>query len=222
MVFSHTQLKKQKLFLNSKGFTLAELVVVIGIFSIIAGIILFNHRSFSNNATTNNVAQEMALLVRKAQSYSLGLQAPGLLATLPVRGYGVRFESNLIDRAMFFVELDPDNQYTSTIFPPTCGAPNSLGGVTEECIEYALINSNDRIDNIIVDGEIIKMSDPASAVDIIFKKPSGDVVFCVHKFGSTCSSTTATPVGVVDIVIVSESGKSKSVHIYGNGQISVE
>ncbi len=200
-----------------RGFTIAEIMVVLGIFAVVSGIILFNYQSFRTNTTVNTVSQEIALTVRKAQSYALGLQATGILANLPIKGYGVRFESTRPDQITFFTELSPvDNQFTtSTNF---CGAP--VPG--EECIEYYRIETGDKIEDLIVDGEVLKLTDPASSVDVIFKKPSGDVVFCVHKFGSTCSSAVSTPVSVFDIVLVSPDGVRKYVHIFGNGQISTD
>lgn len=200
-----------------RGFTIAEIMVVLAIFAVISAIILFNYQSFRTNTTVNTVSQEIALTIRKAQSYALGLQANGILANLPVRGYGVRFDSNRPDQITFFTELLPiDNQFTTT--SNLCGVP----GLGEECIEYYKIETGDKIENLIVDGEVLKVTDPLSSIDVIFKKPSGDVVFCVHKFGSTCTSSISTPVSVFDVVLVSPGGVYKYVHIYGNGQISTE
>jgi type II secretory pathway pseudopilin PulG len=199
------------------GFTVVELVVVLGIFVVISGIILFNYQSFRTNTTVNTVSQEIALTVRKAQSYALGLQASGVLANLPIKGYGVRFESIRPDQITFFTEISPiDNQFTSVY--NSCGLPVS----TEECIEYYKIETGDKIEELIVDGEVLKLTDPLSSVDVIFKKPSGDVIFCVHKFGSSCNSSSSTPVSVFDVVLVSKGGVRKYVHIYGNGQISTD
>lgn len=215
-----------KKYLNKKktrsAFTVIELLVVVSIFMVVAGIILFNYRDFNTNATTNNVAQELALTVRKAQSYSLGLQAPGVLSTLPVRGYGVRIFANLPDRIMFFSELMPDNQYTSSFLNPTCGAPLYNGFTVEECIEYNIISSADRIESIYIDGQDLMLMDSAGSVDILFKKPSGEVVFCVHTFGSLCTSSSSSPVHYVNFIISSPNQFKKSVTIYNNGQIVVE
>ena|SRR3989338_10010651 len=202
---------------NKFGLTIVELMVVIGIFAVISGIILFNYRSFQSNATVNVVAQEIALTMGKARSYALGLQAPGAMAILPIKGYGVRFDSAINDQITFFVELATvDNQFTTS--SATCGNP--VAG--SECVEYYKIGTGDKIKSIIVDTEEINLTDQNSSIDIIFKKPSGDMVFCVHKFSSTCSSSASSSVGFVDIVLESKNGINKTVHIYGNGQISVE
>jgi type II secretory pathway pseudopilin PulG len=212
----------QKAYLNAKGFTLVEMVVVLVIAMIISGILLFNYDSYRSNTTVNTVAQEIALTARKAQSYALGLQAVGILSNLPIKGYGVRFELTKPDQVTFFPEIlsgSPtvvDNQFTSSIL--TCGAP----APGEECLEYYKIETGDRIETILVDNRDLKLDDPTASVDIVFKKPSGDAVFCVHILGSNCTSSTPTVVGDLEIVLVSEAGLRKRIHIYGNGQISVE
>lgn len=209
-------IKKYKINLQ-KGFTLAEMMIVMAIIAVVGGIILFNYDSFRSNTTVNTVAQEMALTVRKAQSYALGLQTNGILATLPVKGYGIRLESARPDQITFFTELAPsDNQFTSS--SPSCGTPV----VGDECLEYYKIETGDIIDKILVDSNDIKLTDPNSSVDIIFKKPTGDTVFCVHMFSGTCSSSVTTAVGVVEVYLVSQGGITKIVRIYSNGQISVE
>lgn len=221
MAFKHS-MKNGRVPLN-RGFTIAEIMVVLGIFAVVSGIILFNYQSFRTNTTVNTVSQEIALTVRKAQSYALGLQATGMLANLPIKGYGVRFELTRPDQITFFTELPSgspavvDNQFTTmTNF---CGAP--VPG--EECIEYYKIETGDKIEDLIVDGVVLRLGDPTSSVDVIFKKPSGDVVFCVRDFNNpSCTSATPTLVSVFDIVLVSRDGVRKNVHIFGNGQISTD
>lgn len=206
---------------STRGFTLAEMIVVLCITIVISAIILFNYDSFSSNATVNTVAQETALTVRKAQSYALGFQAPGNLSSLIIKGYGVHFDLTTPDRITFYTELPVgspavvDNQFTAST--NICGNP--VPG--EECFEYYTIQTGDLIQSIIVDGNNLKSTDSAASVDVTFKKPSGEAVFCVHVFGSTCSSSSTTAVGELEIVLISEGGINKTVHIYGNGQITV-
>lgn len=201
---------------NTKAFTLVELIVVLAIMLIIGTIIFVNYDSYRSSVTVNSVAQEVALTVRKAQSYALGLQAPGILATLPVRGYGVRFDVGIKDQITFFSEILPvDNQYTQS--SSNCGSP----AVGNECLEYYNIQTGDLIDKILINGQDISQY-PSSSVDVIFKKPAGDVVFCLHLSGSVCSSSSTTAVSLMTVVLVSETGVRKNVNIYGNGQISVD
>lgn len=52
---------------NMQGVTFIELIVVIGIFGIIAGIILFKYGDFTQNINLQNLTHTIALQVKKAQ-----------------------------------------------------------------------------------------------------------------------------------------------------------
>ncbi len=56
---------------STAGFTLIEMVTVIGIFVIVTGIILANLPSFRSSSALDLVAQEVATQVRGAQVYSM-------------------------------------------------------------------------------------------------------------------------------------------------------
>ncbi len=87
-------------FLEQKeaGFTIIELVVIITIFAIMSSILLFNFKGFNKNIERNNLAQDIALLIRKTQSYGVSSSTinGGILTdttTLPSR-YGLLFLYN--------------------------------------------------------------------------------------------------------------------------------
>lgn len=54
-----------------QGFTLIELVVILTIFAVMSSVLLFNFKGFNKNVERSNLAQDIALLVRKAQSYGI-------------------------------------------------------------------------------------------------------------------------------------------------------
>lgn len=56
------------------GFTLIELIVVIGIFSLIMAVALWNQKELSNNILITNLAYEIALAVRETQAYGIGVR----------------------------------------------------------------------------------------------------------------------------------------------------
>jgi prepilin-type N-terminal cleavage/methylation domain-containing protein len=89
-------LKKVAKHETQAGFTLIELVVIIAIFAIMSSVLLFNFQGFNKNIERNNLAQDMALLIRKNQSYGISsstLDANTLTETntLPSR-YGLLFD----------------------------------------------------------------------------------------------------------------------------------
>src|SRR6187551_3624134 len=87
---SHTMQNKIQ---TNRGMTFIELVVVIGIFATIAGVVLFNFTGFSTNISLNNLAQDIALRIKNAQSEAIsGKFAAGFVSPI-VPSYGVYFDT---------------------------------------------------------------------------------------------------------------------------------
>jgi len=80
---------------SSSGFSLIELLVVISIFTIITSVVLVNQSRFSSDIVITNLAYEIALEVRQAQTYGIAVRGtasadnPALL--LFKQAYGVHF-----------------------------------------------------------------------------------------------------------------------------------
>lgn len=53
---------------SEKGFTLVEFIVIISIFSIMATVALVNFRSFRGDLAVNNLAHDISLVLRQAQT----------------------------------------------------------------------------------------------------------------------------------------------------------
>ena len=51
----------------NRGMTLVELIVVLAIFMIILGLTIFDYSSFKSTTTIQNLADDIALTIRKAQ-----------------------------------------------------------------------------------------------------------------------------------------------------------
>ncbi len=60
---------------DTKGFTFVEFIVIISIFAVMSAIALFNFRGFRSSVGLNNLAYDIALEVKTAQT--LGVSAPG-------------------------------------------------------------------------------------------------------------------------------------------------
>ncbi len=58
-----------------RGFSLIELIVVTGIFTVITAVVLANNAQFNNSVLLGNAAYDIALSVRQAQVYGLSTQA---------------------------------------------------------------------------------------------------------------------------------------------------
>lgn len=223
---------KKKIFL-SRGFTIAEMLVVLAIFIVISGIVLFNFSDFKSNVGIENLAQDIALSVRKTQSYALSTKG-NLLSGSPSTifpGYGIHFstESSVTAQKfqgsnksfIIFADIPPgvvplfyEYKYDSGV--RFCDASNLASG--NECLEEIKISSTDYISEICDDTN----STPnciTGSLDITFKRPNPDATFCFIPTGAPGCSGTSTS---AYITISSLSGKTQKIKVWNTGQISIE
>ena len=88
------EIKKQKSLSRQGGMTYIEIIVVLGIFSTLSGVAMFNYKGFQDQVDIRNLGSDIALKVKKAQNDSrAGVWTP--LAPLGWKpSYGVYFEAN--------------------------------------------------------------------------------------------------------------------------------
>ena len=218
------------------GVTLIEMLVVVGIIAMVSSVIIFNYSDFSTNVSVRNLSQEIALTVRKAQTYATSVRPiDGTdLTSKTYPGYGISFatESDPVPRDEFipgprqFV-LFADNFFGPN--DPSRGAYNYLadhqcGDLTDgnECLESFRITTADRITSICgrPSGRINPDDDCYSTaqVDISFRRPSPDAVICM----TTSSMGTNCGIPYVIINIESAKGLKRAVLVWNTGQISVQ
>lgn len=207
------------------GMTLIELMVVLGIFVMITTITIFNYGSFQSAASMQNLSDDIALSVRKAQNYAIG--ASGISGTFTY-GYGVHFSNTPVPVSYYqsgsnksfvgFVDITGDQKYN---FNNTniCGSPNN----NNECNELLKINTADLISNIYIN----ESSSPVpanSAVDIVFLRPDPKALICYRTAVSPNTCDTSTPISHIKVEIsngkIGPDKKTRYVTIWTTGQIS--
>lgn len=106
-----------------RGVTFIELIVVIAIFGIIAGIILFNYAGFDSNIKLQNIMNDIATTVKSAQiSGSSGKFDTRMAGAIPAYRptYGIYFQNDASGGSFtYFVDapnsgLINDNAFNST------------------------------------------------------------------------------------------------------------
>ena len=185
--------KKQKAF--SSGFTFMELIFVISIFGIMAGIVLFGFRTFGDKAALDNLAQDIALEIVGAQKAAIsGVSTTALPGFVPgtVPSYGVYFSDNSTDTVnplnkqfTYFADNPPQNKlYDTSVLP--CGTSGL------ECISTTAITTGEYISNICYDtasSSVPNCVDSGSA-HITFIRPFPDATMKV------CDTSTGSCTGL--------------------------
>ncbi len=100
--------------IKNKGFTLIELLVVISICSIIFTAIVVQQSKWNDRFAVTSQAYELALMVRQAQTYGLGVReyqsGPGDKFDT---GYGIYFSDSQPGQYIFFADRNKNKIYDS-------------------------------------------------------------------------------------------------------------
>ncbi|HUC88647.1 MAG TPA: prepilin-type N-terminal cleavage/methylation domain-containing protein [Candidatus Paceibacterota bacterium] len=197
------------------GMTLIELLVVISIFAILTSMTIFDYGSFRSSVSINNLADDIALSIRKAQSYAIGVHA--LSSSNFLSGYGVHFTTGSNKSFVIFNDINNNKFYDAT---------SGCGSGSIECNEVLSITSADKISAIYLndDRENGKGPIPSNySMDISFKRPNPDAHFCESSPISNPCNVNNDNASHVEIVVSNDNNiKSETITIWNTGQISVQ
>lgn len=189
------------------GFTLVELMVVITIASVVITSIVIQQEKWNDNLAVSTQAYEMALMIRQAQYFSLGVREyTGSSGDRFNVGYGVYFDSNSTGRYIFFADKNRDSQYSP-----------------DEIIEAKVLNKGVIISRIcgFKDNNQERCSPDAgnvSTIHISFFRPEPKANILILNNAGHQSGSVLPP---AIIYLRSIGGKEFSVKVESNGQISV-
>ncbi len=209
-----------------EGMTLIELIVVLAIVGVVAGVLVFNYANFRTTVTLRSLSQEIALSVRKAQTYATSVRAIDGLSgtdTASFPAYGIAFSIDPASgpdeaaepsssRFVLFADVS-DGGFADSIYNKgdECGAPEE----DSECVESFGITTPDRVVRLETENGL-NVEPIDGEVDIIFNRPAPDATICMVS-GGAC-----LPISNLRIVIQSQAGQERVVTIWNTGQISVQ
>lgn len=164
----------------TSGLTIIELLVVVSIFVIVTGLSIFNYKNFNSSIGTQNLADDIALTIRKAQGYAIGVRGEGEIFN---SGYGIYFSINKNPSSLYvssntsfilFVDIDNDKIYDYKAGDDgKCGTPED----GNECLEVLNIKSLDEIKDIYLNDNISNFIGASDAVSILFHRPNPEPIF---------------------------------------------
>jgi prepilin-type N-terminal cleavage/methylation domain-containing protein len=199
----------------NKGMTLVELLVVLAIFLIVAGLTIFDYGRFRSSISLQNLADDISLSIRRAQNYAIGVHSSQ--SSIFYSGYGIHFSTNAPSGIplsgsnksfVIFADVDGDKIYDYNSGSASSACNGTTLGAGNECVDLLSITSSD---------QILSICNGASCttgyVDIVFNRPNPDAFIVIN--GSTS-------VDSVDIKVQNnQSLDTKTISISKVGQISV-
>ena len=172
---------------DKRGFTIAEMVVVSGIFAVLTAVIIFKYGDFNSNILITNMAYEVAITTRQAQIF--GLSARGFEQSDAAGGfefpYGIFF--NLNDGStgateetknfiLFVDRSEPGSRGYGQCNPNasgfTGGGECDCTGENDECIEQLTMTQGVKISELRVNEGAGCNSSYIDRVAVTFKRPS--------------------------------------------------
>jgi prepilin-type N-terminal cleavage/methylation domain-containing protein len=226
----------------NKGMTLVELLVVLSIFAIISMTVAFNYGNYKSTTSTNVLAQNVALSIREAQGYAMGVKSAYVDGSNIFPGYGVHFNpsaSGLISGSsksfILFADIPPDDVTPANLeydFPQGNGedesrCDGSVLGNNNECISVNTISGGDKIVGVCANISPNMMCDnnqysPEGSLDILFRRPNPDARFCYRQDPDQVNCSTGVSAAGVVVQSESDPGILKQIIVWNTGQISVK
>lgn len=199
--------------IRSAGFTLMEMLVVIGIIVLISGVVLTNNSRFGGVVQLQNLAYDIALSVRQAQVYGISVQRFGTGSTFAA-AYGMHFAVSSPNTYVLFGDV---NSPLNGVYDP--------GGAIPELVQSTTIQSGYTIAGLYatpISGAEVSIS----SLDVTYRRPEPDAYISRNGDQITFNAKGKYVSGTLNeqarIVVKSPRGDLKSIVISSNGQISVQ
>jgi type II secretory pathway pseudopilin PulG len=192
---------------NQAGFTLTELMVSIGIMILVLSMILVNYKKFDSGVVLTNLAYDIGLSVRKAQTYGISVKGQVVSSAQTFDSpFGIHFDSAIPGTYFIFADLSDPASSNYGIYDNQ-----------DSIVENFRFVSNFKIKQLcIIDTTNTRTCDGISNADITFKRPNPDANISVNN-GQTRSINTLE----VDVTSSQDPTVYKEIRIQLTGQISV-
>jgi len=205
----------------SRGFTLIELVVSIAIFAAMTALVMARYGSFNQNTLLTNMAYDMALSIRTAQSYGVSVKSADGINNNFNSAYGIHFDASPSKSATFTFFLDKNK---TGVYDPTGGLEDiTTYTLTSGAKILSICLASSVPDTSCNTGSDQNLSNSSQTLDITFRRPNPDAIFTVcpsaNSVPNACSASSQ-PVALITL-ISSDRSNTQVVVVRKNGEISV-
>lgn len=189
----------------TRGFTLIEMLVVVGIIVVVSGVVLASNNRFSGQTLLLNLAYDIALSMRQAQIYGVAVKkferANG--TSVYAAGYGMHFARSSPTTYVLFADTSDNGVYNSG-----------------ELVQSTDIGSGYRVSKICATALDCAAVNGSSSVDIVFRRPESDA--WISRAGQTCTPAQAANCqSAACIFVESPHSDNYVILVRDSGQISV-
>jgi len=197
------------------GFTLIEMVVVLGIIAVVTGIALTSQNSFNKTLILANTAYDIALTFRSAESFGLSSRALGSAANA---GYGLHFQRGAPESFIFFADIWPPTDLLCT--RPDCKPGDHIYSAEDKLVQTYMLGNGITIADFCAlpdqqQWQCLSTGD-LSALDVSFSRPNPDAFITAN------SSTFVTSYTKACLVVMASNGASRFVSVAASGEIIAE
>ncbi len=203
---------------NISGFTIAELIVSIGIATMILSVVVFSYRTANDNLSLSAAGQEVAITIRQAQVYGLSVKESDVNSGSFTAAYGVYFDpvNSPIDYILY---VDRNDNRSYDVGVGNCGTP------TTECVQKFTLRGGVTFTGIcqtVISSETCFASNNRS-LDVVFKRPN-PVAFLRTNINGVIldNSNPLSNLIAGKVVLTSTSGKTLNVKVQNTGQVYVQ
>lgn len=192
---------------KNRGMTYVELIVVLGIFSVLSSIVIFNYGEFQSKIDMKNLANDIALKIVEAQKAAIFGKFPNLAQQVGLPStwkpsYGIYLNKTSDAKSFFyFVDLNGNHLYDG-------------GDCTGECVEKITITKDNSISSL----DVFYLGD-TTAYSV------NDLTLSFVRPNSIAEIKSATPlnsnISYVQITVISPKAIQTNVKLYTSGRIQI-
>lgn len=189
---------------NTKGgFTVLELLISLAIFAVMTALLLAKYGTFNQGVLLKNLAYDIALSIRNAQSYGLNVKSANRNTNDFLLPYGVHFSTNQPIEYIFFVDLDHDYIYD---------AEDNDSNTIDEKLTKTSITRGSSIKSLCVILNNESNCTVVNNLDIMFDRPNPNAIIRGNE----------SIAGYAKITVQASDNTTREIEVRSTGQISVK
>lgn len=199
------------------GFTIVELMVTIGISTMLMSVVMYNYSTFNKKLSLSDSVQKVATGIREMQVYATSVSGTaGIVsgATDFTSAHGIFFDPYLIDihDTNYYYFRDKDGNNLVQMFTGFCQVNSGI-----ECYQINNLDSGVTVYCVGTAG-VCSTSNSYKQLHITFKRPNPDaIIYFTDGLGNISGSNLSNAI----IRLKSSSGNTVDITIYKSGQVTI-